>query len=68
MKLGLTCPKCEGEIKPGRKPPYALREYRLRLYECVNCRKQMAVAWFVVGRDKAKWMEMLYEEHVDNGL
>jgi hypothetical protein len=39
------------------------------LYECLKCNRKMAVASFVVGKNKARWMERIYEEHTeDQGL
>ena len=65
MKLGLKCNKCEGEIKPLRRATQTLREYTLRVFQCQRCRKKVAVAWFIVGESKARWLERLYEEHTE---
>ena len=66
MNSGLECLACKGDIKPTRKAPYRLREYSLRLYECLKCGKRMAVASFVVGKNKARWIERIYEEHTED--
>jgi len=36
------------------------------LYECLKCGRKMAVASFVVGKQKARWLERLYEEHTED--
>lgn len=66
MNVGLECLACRGDIKPSRKKPQRLREYSLRLYECLKCKKKMAVASFVVGKEKARWLERMYEEHTED--
>lgn len=68
MNLRLDCPVCKGDIKPLRNKPYRLREYSLRLYQCVKCKKKMVVASYILIKDKARWIERIYEEHTDEGL
>ncbi len=65
MKLGLACNRCKGRLKATRDAPYTLREYTLRLFKCEACSKKVAVAWFIVGESKARWLERLYEEHTE---
>lgn len=69
MNIGLECHKCRGDLKPQRKQPRRLREYSIRLYQCLNCRRRIAVASFILTESKARWMERIYEEHTeDSGL
>lgn len=68
MNIGFDCPRCGGAIKPDRKPPYALRDYRLRGFICQQCGKLMIVASTLVDKAKARLLERIYEEHHDEGL
>ena len=68
MNIGFDCPRCGGAIKPDRRPPYMLREYRLRGFICQNCKKLLIVASTIVTAGKARWLEKIYEEHNEEGL
>lgn len=42
-----------------------LRQYRLRGYECVDCRRKMVVATFIATGEMAKWLGRIYEEDTE---
>jgi len=66
VKLGLVCPRCDSNIRPTRKEPMELRQYRLRGYECIACRKKMVVATFIATGQMAKWLGRIYEEDTED--